>query len=118
MVSPYNMAGYRIVNQLIRPHVTMFLDSAMRSKGLNLMLDEIRISPDSPLVSQSMSDAEIRTRTGANILTILRGQDHQVLDWSPELALQAEDMLIVVGSPEEIQALAKLARDIRFNLSR
>jgi voltage-gated potassium channel len=116
VVSPYDMAGYRIVNQLIRPHVTFFLDTAMRSKGLNLLMDEIQIARDSSLVSQSMSDAEIRTRTGANILSILRGEEHKVLDWSPELALQAGDMLIVVGTPDELRALAKLAGDRRFEV--
>jgi len=114
VVSPYRMAGYRIVNQLTRPHVTDFLDTAMRSKGLDFWLDEIRVSPNSPLVSQSMGDAEIRTKTGANILSIIRGDDHQLLDWSPELRLQSDDMLIVVGKPEELKALAELAEDKRF----
>jgi len=113
-VSPYSMASYRIVNQLTRPHVTYFLDTAMRSKGLNLLMDEIRIGPGSPLVSQRMDDAEIRTRTGANILSILRGESHDVLDWSPELSFEAEDMLIVVGKPEELRLLAGLAGDTRF----
>ncbi len=114
VVSPYRMAGYRIVNQLTRPHVTDFLDTAMRSKGLDLWLEEIRVAPQSILVSQSMGDAEIRSKTGANILSILRGEHHQLLDWSPELRLQAEDMLIVVGNPEELKALADLAEDTRF----
>jgi len=111
VVSPYSMAGYRIVNQLIRPHVTFFLDIAMRSRGLDLLLEEIEIVPGSPLVSKRMSDAEVRTQTGANILSVLRGDDHQVLDWSPELRFETDDMLIVVGKPEELRALAELAGD-------
>jgi len=114
VVSPYSMAGYRIVNQLTRPHVTHFLDTAMRSKGLDFWLDEIRVAPQSPLVSQSMGDAEIRSKTGANILSILRGEDHQILDWDPGLRIQAEDMLIVVGKPDELKALALLAEDQRY----
>jgi voltage-gated potassium channel len=114
VVSPYNMAGYRIVNQLTRPHVTFFLDTAMRSIGLNLLMDEIEIAEDSSLVSLSMSDAEIRTRTGANILAIMRGEKHEVVDWSPDLAFKPGDMLIVVGKPDELRALARLAGDMRF----
>lgn len=114
VVSPYNMAGYRIVNQLTRPHVTYFLDIAMRSKGLNLWLDEIKISTSSSLVNQSMGEADIRSRTGANILSILRGEDHRVLDWAPNLRFEAEDMLIVVGNPDELKALALLAGDNSF----
>lgn len=114
VVSPYNMAGNRIVNQLIRPHVTLFLETALQNKGLDMILEEIQIGSDSTLVSKSMSDAEIRTKTGANILTILRGADHAALEWSPDLALQAEDILIVVGKPDEIRSLASLAKDHRF----
>lgn len=114
VVSPYSMAGYRIVNQLTRPHVTFFLDTAMRSKGLNLWLDEIQIGPDSELVAQSMGEANVRSRTGANILSILRGDDHHILDWAPNLLFEADDMLIVVGNPKELKALATLAGDNRF----
>jgi voltage-gated potassium channel len=114
VISPYSMAGYRIVNQLTRPHVTYFLDIAMRRKGLDLWLDEIRIAPQSSLVSLSMGDADVRSRTGANILSILRGDDHQILDWAPDLRFTANDMLIVVGNPGELKALAKLAMDQRF----
>ena len=60
-----------------------------------------------------MSDAGVRTRTGANILSILRGAGHEVLDWLPDLAFEPKDTLIVVGKPEELQALAKLAGDSR-----
>jgi voltage-gated potassium channel len=114
VVSPYSMAGYRIVNQLTRPHVTFFLDTAMRSKGLDLWLDEIRIAPQSSLVTQTMSEANVRSHTGANILSILRGEEHQVLDWSPDLRFEAEDMLIVVGNPDELKTLAKMALDSRY----
>lgn len=114
VVSPYSMAGYRIVNQLTRPHVTYFLDIAMRSKGLDLWLDEIQIAPQSELVSMSMGAANVRSRTGANILSILRGSDNHVIDWSPELCFEANDMLIVVGNPDELKALADLALDNRF----
>lgn len=114
VVSPYSMAGYRIVNQLTRPHVTFFLDVAMRSKGLDLWLEEIQIDSLSPLVSQSMSEANIRLATGANILSILRGEKYEVLDWSPDLRFEAEDMLIVVGNPDELRALAKMAKDRHF----
>ncbi len=114
VVSPYDMAGHRIVSQLTRPHVTFFLDSALYNKGLNLFIDEIQIAPQSPLVSQSMSEAEIRSRTGANIISILRGDEHEVMEWSPELAIQPGDMLIVVGKLDQLHALADLAGDTRF----
>ncbi|MBC8332385.1 MAG: potassium channel protein [Anaerolineae bacterium] len=113
VVSPYNMAGYRIVNQLIRPHVTFFLDIAMRSQGLDLVLDEIGITEDSSLNGKSMAEANVRARTGANILTILRGAEHQVVDWSPELQFEPKDMLIAVGKPDELRRLADLAGNQR-----
>ncbi len=114
VVSPYNMAGYRIVNQLIRPHVTFLLDIAMRSQGLDLLLDEIEIAEHSLLIGQSIHEANLRARTGANVLTILRGEDHQVVDWSPNLEFQARDMLIVIGKPEELRRLAVLSGDDRY----
>ncbi len=114
VVSPYAMAGYRIVSLLVRPHVVGFLDTAMRSQNLELWLEEIVVSPQSPLIGQTLAEADIRVHTGANVLAIIRGPDHHVVDWSPELRLEANDVLIVLGKQEQLEALAELARSPRF----
>ena len=114
VVSPYSMAGYRIVSLLLRPNVVHFLDTALRSRDLELWLEEIEIAENSPLVGKTLEEAAIRSRTGANILAIIRPTEHRLVDWSPSLRLQSGDILIVLGRQEQIAALAELAGDTRI----
>ncbi len=114
VVSPYTMAGHRIVSLLVRPNVIHFLDTALRSQNLELWLEEVEIMPHSPLVGKTLEEAAIRARTGANILAIIRPSEHRLIDWSPSLRLQAGDILIVLGKREQLEALAQLAGDPRL----
>lgn len=115
VLSPYQLAAHRIVRELTRPHVMIFLEKAMGNDP-ELYMEEIRIHPSSELVGKTLGEAELRTRTGANVLSILRGADQRVIDWAPDLTLQAEDVMVVLGRPEQVEALARLAGDERFLL--
>ncbi len=114
VVSPYLMAGYRIVSLLVRPNVIHFLDTALHSQDLELWLEEIEIMPGSSLVGKTLGEAAIRTRTGANILAIIRPTEHRLIDWSPEVELRSGDILIVLGKKEQLEELARLAGDERL----
>ncbi|NPA31468.1 MAG: potassium channel protein [Chloroflexi bacterium] len=112
VVSPYTMAGHRMAGLLVRPYVIAFLDATLRSPDLELWLEEIRVAEDSELVGKTLAEADIRARSGANVLAIARG-DRQ-MDWSPQVRIQAGDVLIVLGRREQILALARLAGDERL----
>lgn len=109
VITPYRMAGYRIVSQLRRPNVLSFVDMAMRSQSSQLWLEEISISENSSLVGKSLVNANIRVNTGANVLSIMRGDHGDLLDWTPDLKLLAGDILIVLGNSEQLGRLANLA---------
>ena len=45
--APYTNAGHHMALSLVRPHVVQFLDAATRDIGLNLRLEQIRVSEGS-----------------------------------------------------------------------
>lgn len=112
VVTPFVMAGHRITSLLIRPYVVTFLDAALRSESLELWLEEVRVAHNSPLVGQSLAEADIRAKTGANVLAIARGEAQ--MDWSPTLRIQPNDVLIILGRREHILEIARLAGDERL----
>jgi K+/H+ antiporter YhaU regulatory subunit KhtT len=61
-----------------------------------------------------MEEAGLRTRTGANVLSITRGAEQHVVDWSPDLRMEADDILVLLGRKEQLIAVAQLAGDPRF----
>ncbi len=113
VVSPFLIAGYRMASWLVRPYVVSFLETTMRNRDLGEMwMEEVRVAPDSELVGKSLAEADIRARTGANVLAIVRGEAH--MDWSPNLRIEPNDVLIILGRREQILHIAQMARDQRL----
>ena len=101
---------------LIHPSVADFLDVVMRRGDIELRLQEIVVSPTSPLAGQTLAAARVRTLTGVNVLAVRRNQ--VVLETRPiaEFPLQAGDELISLGTEEQLVELAKQAGDHRRGL--
>lgn len=68
----------------------------------------IRIEPGSPLIGRSIGEAEIRKRTGASVVGVLRDGD---LRANPDAAfrLEAEDLLAVIGTHRTRNAVQRAA---------
>ncbi|MGH9258498.1 MAG: NAD-binding protein, partial [Acidimicrobiales bacterium] len=69
--------------------------------------ERIRLDPASPVVGRTLADTELRTRTGALVLAITRGEtDLPTPD--PRLRLEPHDVLTVVGQPTQLRAARAL----------
>jgi len=64
--------------------------------------------PGSPLVSQSLKDAAVRTRTGASVVGIIQGK---LFHSNPEAdySFQEGDLVAVVGNQQERNEFKKIA---------
>ena len=68
----------------------------------------VQLSPSSPLISKSIKDAAVRTRTGASIVGILRGKIFQSNPKASDI-FQRDDMVAIVCNSQECNAFKKLA---------
>ena len=80
--------------------------------NLELYLPDIevttrRVGPTSPLVGKSLAAAELRTRYGITLLAIRRGGE-VLANPSGETGILAGDILILVGAPASLAAVAHL----------
>lgn len=64
-----------------------------------------RIGPKSPLVGTALRDGLIRDRSGANLLMIKRG-DQVIPNPDPVWELRDGDMVLLLGTPEQLAAAA------------
>ncbi len=68
---------------------------------------QLSVSENSPYDGREMGDTQIRTRTGASIVAVMRaGQVYP--SPRPDFILGAGDLLIVVGTAEGVEAAAKI----------
>jgi voltage-gated potassium channel len=105
VVLPYATAGRVMANLVLRPQVTAFLDAVTTAVGPELQLAEIEVPGTCPAAGQTIRNLRIRHETGA-IVVALRKRDG-TFDTTPEpdTPLEAGDVLIGVGSPDEIRRL-------------
>ena len=62
---------------------------------------EVRLSDDSRCAGATLRDLQVRERTGARVIGILR-EDRQIKDPPPETRMEAGDVLIVMGTPDAL----------------
>lgn len=68
------------------------------------------VGPDSPLAGQSLSDCNVRQRTGTSILAVQRDGE-TVANPPPDFELRSGDVVVALGTRAEHQTLTDLATD-------
>ena len=110
IVSPTAIGGMRIASEMLRPAVVSFLDQMLRSKDMTLRVEEAVIDPDSSFANKTIADMDIGRKTGAIVVAIKDGETgaHK---FNPPAStrLKADDVLIMIGSVEQVHKLRKLA---------
>ncbi|AMR26703.1 hypothetical protein A0257_06005 [Hymenobacter psoromatis] len=107
VVLPDEIGGSHMANLVIRPEVIRFLDMISGLDPNKLRLEELSFGEMRPsLRGQSIRELDVRSRTGATVIALRRGQGGELevspaADYRPE----AGDVLLVLGNEEQIQAV-------------
>jgi voltage-gated potassium channel len=109
VITPTLTGGLRLASEMVRPHVTSFLDTMLRDSG-NYRFGEAEIKPGSALLGSTISEARIRQRTGLTIIAIRNASGEYAYNAEVERTLAEGDILIAVGMPENFRTLQELCR--------
>lgn len=112
VVSPYQIGGSRIAHAVLRPTVMDFIDLATRTEHLDLQLEEARIGPRSPLVGVALRDSRLRSELKLIVVAIKKGTGKMIFNPDPEIALEAGDTLVALGSRDQLQRLEVLTNPV------
>ena len=74
-----------------------------------LAIEWLRIPVDSRFIGATIGDGRFRTRTGASVVAVVRG-DTTVPAPGPDFAFEAGDVMVAVGTPEGLGQLRELLR--------
>ncbi|MFN2166273.1 MAG: potassium channel family protein [Anaerolineae bacterium] len=111
VILPHAIGGRRMAGVLMRPTVVDFLDVVMHSEDLELWLEDIRVEAGSGLAGHSVGQAHVRSRTGANVLAVKSAGGQLLTDVSATYEMRAGDVLVVLGTREQLRALSLLAHE-------
>lgn len=107
IVSPNAIGGLRIASVMLRPTVVSFLDEMLRVSEETLRVEEVHIDHAPALVGKTLGTADIGRRAG--LLVVARKSYDGEYQFNPgaHTMLQKGDILIVIGTREQIAALEK-----------
>ncbi|MCL6612343.1 MAG: GntR family transcriptional regulator [Peptococcaceae bacterium] len=95
------------LNAEIEKLMNDLLDYTFKMAGRFQKIEEVKVTPCSPLVGKSLVEAEFRGKTGATVLAIYRDGE-EIVSPSADTVIQAGDVLIMVVHPDMKDELHRL----------
>ncbi len=109
-INPNNIGGIRMASLLLKPNVITFFDVITKIGGYQLDVEEVAIEAGSELADKTLAEAEIPRKTGLKILAIKKhGASNMEMNPSRTSLLESQDIVIVIGSQEQIVKLRELS---------
>jgi len=109
-IVPYTISGKRMVTMLMRPSVADFLDEVAHVGGLELLLEQVKIEPGSPLAGQTVGEANLRKKLGVTILACRQTDGRFDTHPGPQTLIAPNGLLLVLGTREQLRDLMKHAK--------
>jgi len=102
--SPYSMAGQKLAQSLVRPHVVQFLDFAAESMGLDVMIEQFQVAEGADVVRKTLGDLKVRQDTGVMVLAVRKPDGNMVFNPPADTQIAAGDFLIAMGEQAHLRA--------------
>jgi voltage-gated potassium channel len=119
VVSPYITGGRRMAAAALRPQVLDFMDGILTGADRSFYLEEFMIDPKScPAVGKTLREARLRSQSGALVLAIRRVDGTLIAGPNGETQLLPEDLLICMGTADQLRELNQILIPLRSHLPR
>ncbi len=109
VIMPDTVGGQRMATLIIQPDILEFIENIMLANKSDVSLVEISCSALSESGKRlSIGNLKVREISGVTILGLKNSGNDYILNPSPETILSPNDMLFILGSPEQVESLKKL----------
>jgi voltage-gated potassium channel len=108
VILPYILGGRRMVQAIIKPTVSDFLESAVHDQSFELAIEEITVGEDSRLVNQSLVGSGIRQEMDVIIIGIKQKVGTMIFNPSSQTEIQSDDILIAMGRNKDLETLRRV----------
>lgn len=105
--APYAMAGLRLAQALLRPHVAQFLDFTTKDTGLNVAIEQVRVGAGTEFAGKTLREMQIRRELGIIVLAILKPNGQMIFNPPAETEILEGDFLIAMGEQPSLQDLER-----------
>jgi voltage-gated potassium channel len=109
VILPYEIGGFRIMQALLKPTVVDYIDEVFSRSDIGLEIEEIKIMEGSKLIGKTISESQIRSSFNTIIVGIYRADSQLTYNPRPDITLESQDNLIVIGEHEKLEQLQDIA---------
>ncbi len=109
VVSPYLIGAYRLVNTILKPAVTQFIELSSIEREMDVRLEEIRVGDNSILKSKPLKETPIRSELGIIVVGIEKQDGKMLFNPPSDQVIESGDTLITIGTREQTARLIKMA---------
>jgi voltage-gated potassium channel len=109
VLSPYQIGGLQLAQTALRPAVVDFVQLATSSDNLDLNMEQVRIARGATLAGRTIIEANLRQRFGVVVIGIQRADGRMEFNPAPDVAMEADDYLVVLGRSENLRELEAVA---------
>lgn len=106
VLSPYVIGGHRMANLALQPAVVEFFDTLFHAENAELAVQEVPLAPTSRLIGKTIVIAQNMLNQGMTILAIKKPSG-LVTASRMETYVERGDVVIVVGTPEQLTTFAQ-----------
>ena len=106
--APYSITGHRLAQSLLRPHVLQFLDFTTKDIGMDVSIEQVRVSESSEVVAKTLKDLQVSREFGVIVMAIRKSDGQMLFNPPADTAVQGGDFLIVMGPMHNLRALESL----------
>jgi voltage-gated potassium channel len=103
IILPHAIGGRRMAMLALRPAVVDFIDNVIYSRGHEMRVENVVISPNSRLIDSKIKAA--RDETGITTLAIRKKSGAFIPNPSGEVVIEDGDQLIVIGTIDQLTSL-------------
>ena len=107
VVNPYSIGGVRLANLMINTNIVDFMETSFGKGKNNIKMENVKLPPHSPWFNKTLKDVNLRQKTGASILAVIRNED-PIMNPGGDFTILPGDQLVVVGTRSDLQKLEKL----------
>ncbi|MCK9228504.1 MAG: potassium channel protein [Syntrophorhabdaceae bacterium] len=99
------IGGLRMASEMIRPHVTSFLDMMLRDKYSPMKVEEVHVPANSPFIGRPVKDVDFKTIGNLMLISARKKSGEWVYNPYPDTIMEGDMSLIIIATPEEKELL-------------
>ncbi len=108
-ISPYRMAGHLMAELAVRPALVDVLDTLHHGES-EIAVEEMLVSAGMAAVGKTIEETGLLDASAAKLLALRRSDGTLYVNPSPELGLEVGDLLIALGSDDQLLKSASLLK--------